>query len=113
MNNIFWLNYCRKSYILPKPPKCIYVLWGLGKILWLNIQVDTLWVHILLVTEWSVSHETKKHIVTKDVIGLLIGEVVRVLKKTHRRKGCGWLASRRGSLSTKKNTSSQMMWLAY
>ncbi len=33
-------------------------------------------------TEWSVSHETKKHIVTKDVVGLLLGEVVST-KKTH------------------------------
>ncbi len=37
---IFWLNYCRKSYVLPQPPRCIYVS-GLGKILWPNIQVDT------------------------------------------------------------------------
>jgi hypothetical protein len=66
------------------------------------IQVETLWVHILLVTEWSISHKTKKHIVTKDVVGLLLGELVRVLKKTYLHKGYGWLASRRGSLSTKK-----------
>jgi hypothetical protein len=39
----------------------------------------------------------KKHLVTKDVVGLLIGEAVSILKKTHHRKGCGWLASRRGS----------------
>ncbi len=32
-------------------------------------------------TEWSISHETKK---------------------THRHKGCGWLAHRRGSKYTKK-----------
>ena len=32
-------------------------------------------------TEWSISHETKK---------------------THRHKGCGWLPSRRGSKYTKK-----------
>ncbi len=75
-----------------------------------NIQEDTKWVHryILFVTEWSVSHETKKitrhkgcrwlaprrgskHIVAKDVVGLLLGEVV----------------------STKKNTLLQRMWLAY
>ncbi len=30
-----WLNYCRKSYVLPKPRRCTYV-WGLGKILWSN-----------------------------------------------------------------------------
>ncbi len=47
-------------------------------------------------TEWSVSHETKKHIVTKDVVGLLLGEAVGT-KKTHCCKRCGWLASRRGS----------------
>jgi hypothetical protein len=65
------------------------------------------------VTEWSVSHETKKHIITKDVVGsrrcskyykkhivakdvvgLLIGEVVST-KIIHRHKGCGWLTSRR------------------
>ena len=45
--------------------------------------MDTKWVHKLLVTEWSVSHETKKkHIVTKDVVGLLLGEIVST-KKTH------------------------------
>ncbi len=43
----------------------------------------------------------KKH-VTKDVVGLLLGEAVRT-KKTHPRKGCGLLASRRGS-KNKKNT---------
>ncbi len=32
-------------------------------------------------TEWSLSHEAKKHIVTKDVVGLLIGEAVSILKK--------------------------------
>jgi hypothetical protein len=32
------------------------------------------------VTEWSVSHETKKHIVTKDVVGLLLGEAVSTKK---------------------------------
>jgi hypothetical protein len=42
------------------------------------------------VTEWSISHEMKKYIVTKDVVGLLLGEAV----------------------STKKHTSSQRMWLA-
>jgi hypothetical protein len=55
-----------------------------------KIQVDTKWVHIILVTEWIVSHEIKKYILTKDVVGFLLGEAV----------------------STKKNTSSQRMWLA-
>jgi hypothetical protein len=26
IDNCFWLNYCRKSYILPKHQRCIYVL---------------------------------------------------------------------------------------
>ena len=56
-----------------------------------RVRVDTKWVHKLLVTEWSVSHEIKKtHIVTKDVAGL------------HRRDS-----------KYKTNTSSQRMWLAY
>jgi hypothetical protein len=60
------------------------------------VQVDTKWVHKLLVTEWSISHKTKKkHIVTKDVVGLLLGEIVSTKKHTHRRKGCGWLTNRR------------------
>ncbi len=73
--------------------------------------MDTQWVHVLLVTEWSISHKTEKHIVTKDVVGLLIEEVVST-KKTHRPKGYVWLVSRRGS-KYKNNTSSQRMWLAY
>ncbi len=64
-------------------------------------------------TEWSVSHETKKDIVTKNVVGLLLGDVVSVLKNTHRHKGCGWLASWRGSKYENNNTLSQRMWLAY
>jgi hypothetical protein len=43
----------------------------------------------------------KKHIDTKDVVGLLLVEVVST-KKTHRVKVCGWLASRRGSKKEKK-----------
>jgi hypothetical protein len=43
----------------------------------------------------------KKHINTKDVVGLLLVEVVST-KKTHHGKGCGWLANRRGS-KYKKN----------
>ena len=39
---------------------------------------------------------------TKDVVGLLIGEAVSILKNTHRHKGCAWLASRRGSKCGKK-----------
>ncbi len=59
------------------------------------------------------SQDEKKHIVTKDVVGLLLGDVVSVLKVTkdvvgllvgevastkiitHHRKGCGWLTRRR------------------
>ncbi len=47
--------------------------------------------------------QDKKHIVTKDMVGLLIGEAVSILKNTHRCKGCGWLASRRGSKWGKKH----------
>ncbi len=66
-------------------------------------------------TEYSVNHKTKKHIVTKDVVGLLLGEVVSIQKKnfekdvvglllgevvnmkikTHPCKRCGWLTGRR------------------
>ena len=60
-------------------------------------------------TEWSISHETKKHI-TKDVVGLLLGEAVST-KKTHHRKGCGWLASRRGSMYGKKHHHKGCGWL--
>ncbi len=60
------------------------------------------------------SRDEKKHIVTKDVVGLLLGDVVStILKNTHCRKGCGWLASWRGSKYENNNTSSQRMWLAY
>ncbi len=45
------------------------------------------------------SRGKKKHIFTKDVVGLLLGEVVSTREKIHRRKGCGWLAFRRGSKS--------------
>jgi hypothetical protein len=43
----------------------------------------------------------KKHINKKKVVGLLLLEVVST-KKTHRGKGCGWLASKRGSKYKKK-----------
>jgi hypothetical protein len=36
------------------------------------------------------------------VVGLLLGEVVSI-RKTHHHKGCGWLASRRGSKYKKKH----------
>ncbi len=47
-------------------------------------------------TEGIISHETKKHNVKKDVVGLLLREAVST-KNTHCCKGCCWLASRRGS----------------
>ncbi len=37
---------------------------------------------------------TKKHILAKDVVSLVLGEVVST-KKKHSRKGCGWLTNRR------------------
>ncbi len=43
------------------------------------------------------SRDEKKHIITKDVVGLLLGEVVSTKTIAHRRRGCGWLAPRRGS----------------
>ncbi len=46
-----------------------------------RVRVDTKWVHKLLVTEWSVSHEIKKNThVTKDVVGLLLGDAVSTNK---------------------------------
>ncbi len=39
---------------------------------------------------------TKKHPSSqRDVVDLLLGEVVSTKKITHRHKGCGWLTSRR------------------
>ncbi len=43
------------------------------------------------------SRDEKKHIITKDVVGLLLGEVVSTKIIAHRCSGCGWLAFRRGS----------------
>ncbi len=53
-------------------------------------------------TEWSISHDTKKKNDTKEVVGLLTEEVVSTKIIAHRRRGCGWLASRRGSKYEKK-----------
>ncbi len=44
-----------------------------------------------------------KHIVTKDVVSLLLGEVMSTKTIAHRRRGCGWLASRRGRSTKKKH----------
>ncbi len=62
-------------------------------------------------TEWSISHETKKHIVTKDVVGLLLGEAVSKKKHIVAKDVVGLLLEE--VVSTKKNTSLQRMWLAY
>jgi hypothetical protein len=43
------------------------------------------------------SRDEKKYIVTKDVVGLLLGEVVSTKTIAHCCRGCGWLANRRGS----------------
>ncbi len=51
-------------------------------------------------TEWSIRASVtrqKKHIVIKDVVGLLLGEVVSTKIIAHRCRGCGWLVARRGS----------------
>ncbi len=53
----------------------------------------------------------KTHIVTKEVVGLLLGELVSTKIIAHCRRGCGWLEV--VSIVRKKNTSSQRMWLAY
>jgi hypothetical protein len=67
-------------------------------------------VYILLLTEWSVSHKTKKH-VTKDVVGLLLVEAVSTKKHIIAKDVVGLLL---GEVErTKKYTSSQRMWLAY
>jgi hypothetical protein len=46
------------------------------------------------------SRDEKTHIVTKDVVGLLLGDVVSTKK-------CGWLASWRGSKYKNNITSLQ------
>ncbi len=65
-------------------------------------------------TEWSVSHETKKNIITKDVVGLLLREAVRTILKNKKhivaKDVVGLLLGE--VVSTKKNTSLQRMWLA-
>ncbi len=59
-----------------------------------------------IISDWveRQSQDEKKHIDTKKVVGLLLKEVVSILKKTNHGKGCGWLASRRGSKYEKKNS---------
>jgi hypothetical protein len=49
------------------------------------------------------SRDKKKHIITKDVVGLLLGEVVSTKITAHHQRGCGWLVSKRGSKYKKKN----------
>jgi hypothetical protein len=53
------------------------------------------------VTEWSVSHKIKqKHILTKDVVGLLLDEVVSNRKTTSLQRI--WLPASRGGSKYKK-----------
>ncbi len=85
-----WL--CRKNWSVPKNTKTYYIVvtyatvhmylcTGFRQDFLPLVRVDTKWVHKLLMTEWSVSHKTKKkHIVTKDVVGLLLGDAVSTNK---------------------------------
>ncbi len=68
-----WLNYCKKSCVLPKPPRCIYVR-GLGKKIG-RFKLDTNWVHIVPMTTCFFQS--------------------RVQKNTHHHKGCDRLTSRK------------------
>ena len=64
-------------------------------------------------TEWSISHEKKKkHIITKDVVGLLLGEVVSIQKNIVEKDVVGLLLGEVVSMK-KTHTSSQKVWLAY
>ncbi len=54
-------------------------------------------------TEWSVSHQTKKTHPHKGCGWLAPRRGSKYTKKKHRRKGCGRLASRRGSKCKKKH----------
>ncbi len=49
------------------------------------------------------SQDEKKHIFTKDVVGLLLGEVVSTKIIAHFRRGCGWLAHRKSRKYKKKH----------
>jgi hypothetical protein len=62
-----------------------------------------------LVTELSVSQETKKHMVTKDVVGLLLDKHYKkhIITKVVVGLPIGEVES------TKKNSSLQRMWLAF
>ncbi len=53
-------------------------------------------------TEWSLSHETKKHIDTKKVVGLLLVEVVSTKKHIMAKDVVGLLLGE--VVSTKKHT---------
>ncbi len=48
------------------------------------------------------SHETKKNTSSQRMWLACIGEVVSKKTIAHRRRGCGWLACRRGSKYEKK-----------
>ena len=45
------------------------------------------------------------------MVGLLLGEVVSEKKNTHPRKGCGWLAAKRGSKCGKKHVAKDVVGL--
>ncbi len=66
-----------------------------------------------IISDWveCQSRDEKKHIVTKDVVGLLLGEVVSIQKNIVEKDVVGLLVGE--VVSMKKNTSSQKMWLAY
>ncbi len=46
---------------MPSPSGDMYLCTGFRQFFLPRVRVDTKWVHKLLVTEWSVSHETKKN----------------------------------------------------
>ncbi len=74
---------------MPKPHRCTYVR-GLGEMNYSLQSGYIVGIYIISDCMQRQSQDENKHIVTKDVVSLLIGEVV----------------------STKKHTSSQRMWLA-
>ncbi len=75
----------------------------LGKIYYSIQSGYIVGTYIISDLEEHKSRDEKKHIATKDVVGLLLGEVVSTKTIAQGRRGCGWLAFRRGS-KYKKNT---------
>ncbi len=80
-----------------------------------NSLVEYEWIHSGYIYYSQLSRASitrqKKHIVTKDVVGLLLGEVVSIQKNIVKKDVVGLLLGE--VVSMKKNTSSQKMWLAY